>query len=415
MEGRHISTTRISVIIGGVIAAIVVLALGNRLVETNNAGYYQVKQSFPAGNMSVRNEASMYGQWLGDITQYQLSTTVDFTGEKSGAAEEDGVIRTAPLAVTFQGNSTAQVSGVIKYQLSKKTDTQLKLHELYRGNDAIAETLVRQTVAEATKLAGPVFTPEEARTTRREEFTSLVRDMLEQGIFATKSKMTTVLDDDGRKRQVQVTELKLDKDGNRQVIKQSPLKDYDIQIVQFVVRGFAFDKVTQDLMMAKKQAEQEKVVARANAEKAKQDAITAEEQGKAKVATAKAEKLVEKIKAVTDAQKAFEVAEFKKKETGELAKAKILAGEAEARVARQKVAAGLTPLEKAEIEMKTRIGMAEAWSKRPVPAMIMGGSNGKGSGGGADTALQVMGVKAMLDMTQSIERNVKTQTHNGGK
>ena len=57
-----------------------------------------------------------------------------------------------------------------------------------------------------------------------------------------------------------------------------------------------FDETIDMLISQKKKAEQQKVVAKANAEKAKQDAITALEQGKARVASAKADEEVEKIK-----------------------------------------------------------------------------------------------------------------------
>ena len=64
------------------------------------------------------------------------------------------------------------------------------------------------------------------------------------------------------------------------------------------------------MIARKKDAEQNKVVAMANAVKAKQDAITAEEQGKARIAEAKAIAEVEKITAVVEAQKKAEVAKL---------------------------------------------------------------------------------------------------------
>jgi len=44
---------------------------------------------------------------------------------------------------------------------------------------------------------------------------------------------------------------------------------------------------------------------------------------------------------------------------------------------RLKVAAGLTPLEKATIEKETRIGVAEALAKRPVPKIVMNRGGGQ--------------------------------------
>jgi len=387
------------------IALITVFFLGGSVVETNNSGFYQVKQAFVTGEMSVRNEPGTYGQMLGTITTYPLSTTVSFNDLKEAEAGEDGaLVRTGSMDVTFQGNSKADVRGSIKYQLSKKFDHQLELHETYRSNDAIAETLVRQTLAEAIKNSGPLFTPEEARTTRREEYVTLVQDQTVHGLYKTTSEMTSVMGEDGNKRQFQITKMELDKDGNRIIVKTSPLTTYGVRVVQLVITGLDFDKVTDDLMQAKKKAEQEKVVARTNAEKAKQDTITEQEQGKARVAKAQEDKLVEKIQAVTDAQKKFEVAEFERKEAGERAKSKEIEGRAEAVVASLKVAAGLSPLERAKIDQATAIGVAKEMAnvKFPESMIIVGGSsNGKA---GAVDPFTAVGLESFINISDKMTK-----------
>ena len=387
------------------IALITVFFLGGSVVETNNSGFYQVKQAFVTGEMSVRNEPGTYGQMLGTITTYPLSTTVSFNDLKEAEAGEDGaLVRTGSMDVTFQGNSKADVRGSIKYQLSKKFDHQLELHETYRSNDAIAETLVRQTLAEAIKNSGPLFTPEEARTTRREEYVTLVQDQTVHGLYKTTSEMTSVMGEDGNKRQFQITKMELDKDGNRIIVKTSPLTTYGVRVVQLVITGLDFDKVTDDLMQAKKKVEQEKVVARTNAEKAKQDTITEQEQGKARVAKAQADKLVEKIQAVTDAQKKFEVAEFERKEAGERAKSKEIEGRAEAVVASLKVAAGLSPLERAKIDQATAIGVAKEMAnvKFPESMIIVGGSsNGKA---GAVDPFTAVGLESFINISDKMTK-----------
>ena len=272
--------------------------ISGNLFETNDAGFYQVKQAWISGGLSVRNPPGTYWQGFGKITTYQQAVTLDFSGSKQGQGSEGGqpdsdlgghATVDTPFAVTFQGNSTASVSGVIKVRLPADETKQIAMHNTYRNEASVIDTLVRQSVGEAIKLAGPMFTAEEARTTKREEFTTLVLEMIENGIYQTYSTVETTTDEDHVARTVAVTRLKRDKDGKPLVAKAAALHDFGVSVVQFAIRGLDFDKVTQDLMMAKKQAEQEKIVARANAEKAKQDALTAIEQGKAIVAKAQAE------------------------------------------------------------------------------------------------------------------------------
>jgi regulator of protease activity HflC (stomatin/prohibitin superfamily) len=239
-----------------------------------------------------------------------------------------------------------------------------------------------------------MFTAEEARVTKREEYTSLVLEMIQNGIYRTNSTIQKIKGEDGTERNVTVTRITLDANGKPTVVKASPLKDFGISIVQFSLRGLDFDKVTQDLMMAKKTAEQEKIVASTNAEKAKQDTITAQEQGKAKVASAQAEELVAKVRKTTQAQAEFEVAQFQAKKAIESAKAKRVEGEAEAHIAALKVHAGLSPLEKATIQKETAIGVAEALSKIQFPAsMILAG----GSDSGKMNPLDALGYRSLYD------------------
>jgi regulator of protease activity HflC (stomatin/prohibitin superfamily) len=407
---------KIGILVFAFLALITAMVLIPNLYETNSAGYYQVKQAWLSGDLTVRNTPGTYWQGLGKIETYQLAATLDFTGGSQGQGGEDSghgqetddgtAYIDSPFAVTFQGNSTATVSGVIKVRMPTDPTKQLNLHNLYRNESAVVSTLLRQTVGEAVKLAGPMFTSEEARTTKREEYTSLVLDMIQNGIYETYNTIETVKDEDGNIRNNTVTRLRLDKNSQPIVKKPSPLKDFGVSVLQFTLRGLDFDKVTQELMMAKKQAEQEKILARAQAEKAKQDAITEIEKGKATVAKAQAEENEKKIRQVVKAQADFESAQYQKKQANEVAQAKILEGEAEARVARLKVQAGLTPKERAEIDKEKAIGIARELSKVQFPAsmVVVGGEGGKGGKVDPFTAL---GLNSMYDMTKRMEAENK--------
>jgi hypothetical protein len=153
-------------------------------------------------------------------------------------------------------------------------------------------------------------------------------------------------------------------------------------------------------MMAKKEAEQKKIVARADAEKAKQDALTAIEQGKATVAKAQAEENEKKIRQVVKAQADFESAQFQRKQAEEVAKAKRVEGEAEAAVARLKVSAGLTPLERAEINMKTQIGVAAELAKMQWPSSMVI-NNGGGKGGSANP-IEAIGMQSLYNLSKQM-------------
>lgn len=107
-----------------------------------------------------------------------------------------------------------------------------------------------------------------------------------------------------------------------------------------------------------------------------------------------------KVKAVevTKAQQAYEVASLAAKEAMENAKKVKAEGDAEAFRQAALVRAGLSPKEKAEIEMKTKIGVAEALSKLELPRVVMAGGNTSNGG----TAMDAMGLKMVSDLVDKM-------------
>ncbi len=131
--------------------------------------------------------------------------------------------------------------------------------------------------------------------------------------------------------------------------------------------------------------------------------LRAEEEGKAKATTAKWEQ--EKVKAVevTKAEQLFLVAEFQAKEAEEKAKKILAEGRAEAETARLKVAAGLSPYERAEFERDTKIGVAKAFASYQgdwVPKVM----SGSPSNGNSNSAMDAVGIKMMMDIVDKISK-----------
>ena len=357
--------TKVTIAISAIMLIISLFFIGE-LFETNDFKTYHIKQAAISGDMSVINEPGVYMQLFGSVEAYDRAGILYFSKDKLDGGDAD---ETQPLGCTFMGNSTAKVSGVLKYSLPLTEKQRLDLHRQYGNQDAVMLQLVRNTVAASLKQAGPMFRPEEAFITRRGEFTKLVQDMLINGLYKTKSEEKEIMRDN-KKIKVLETRLVLDSLGQPIVTKESPFKRFGITLTQFDIKDFDFDRTTTDLIHSKKKAEQTQVLARAEAEKAKQDAITAEEKGKAEIAKAKAQEEVDKIRAVTKAQKEKEVAELQAKKNyevsrlealkaKEVAKKTIAEGRAEAEINKLKVKAGLTPQEKEQFRNEREIAIAK--------------------------------------------------------
>ena len=387
------------------IALILVLSLANQVVETNDLGYYQIKQAAISGELSVKNDEGMYFQGFGNIHTYKISDTYFF----------DGTEGSTPITVRFQDGGTAAVHGSLKYRLSGIVDNQIALHRDFRGQQAVRLNLVAPIVKEALKQSSPFMDAEDSYSTKRSEFTSLIEDQITQGIFETVTREEKRQDKEGNYFIKKWNEVKLGEDNKPLFRKPSPFLDYKITVVRFVITNIDYDETIDALIHEKKKAQQKMVVAKAKAEESKQDAITARESGKARIAKAKADQEVEKITEVTKAEKAkavaqlnaerdfnvaklnaekkLTVAELNKKAADETAKAKLVLGESEAKVAKLKVAAGLTPLKEAEIMKETQIGVARELSKLKLPETFISG--GSGSNGGVDP-FTAIGLESLL-------------------
>jgi regulator of protease activity HflC (stomatin/prohibitin superfamily) len=367
MDLDELNFKKLGILIGGGVLLLTLGLSSFSLFETNDEGFYQVKQAAMSGSMSVRQTAGTYLQAFGTITTYQVSDSFSF--DKKDGAE--------PLNVRFQDGGTATISGSVRFRLSANEGDQLSLHRDYKSYDTVKSVLIKQAVTEALIQTASMFKAEESYASRRSEFTSLVEDQIKEGLYETIANEVKEKDVDGNEFNDTNIVVVKDKNGNR-VIKKTPLhKRYNVDILQLVIKEIDFDETIDNLIAKKKEAEQQKVVARANAERAKQDAITARERAAAEVAVAKGLEEVEKIKAVTKAQKEFEVAQLEKKKAEEDARASEIKGQAEARINQLKVNAGLTPQERAEYEVRKADVVSKNLASIKLPSMmVIGGGNG---------------------------------------
>lgn len=392
----EIGFKKIAAIALSIVGLIVLAVTLPQLVETNNEGYYQIKQAAMTGEISIRSTPGTYAQMGANIVTYPISDIYNFTTDKTGV--EDSEV-SEPIMVAFNGGGRAAISGSVKFRLSLVEADQKLLHQDFRGYKAVEHGLIRQTMQEVLNKTAATMKAEESYSSKLAEFTQLAEDQLVSGVYETIAKVNTSKDSEGNEIVDTVVEIKKGPDGKPLIAKKSALLRYKVEIINFTIKGFKYDEKTEAIIAKKQEAEQAKVVARANAERAKQDAITAVETGKAKVAQAEAEALVVKKKAVIEAQKEFEVAEQLKKKAKEESEATLLTERAQAEANRLKVSAGLTPQERAEFDMKTRIGVAAELAKTKFPDnMIIGGQGGNGS----TSPIEALGMNALYDLSQKM-------------
>ena len=413
-----------------VVTVVVLILLG--VFATKLVGYKQstellVKQS-PFGTLSCVDGQGIYFKGFASIYKYDLAKSFYFnssTEKVDGYGWEGDEDDEDDISVTLSRNANADISGYLMYELPTDCDKLIELHKNQRSDKGIKHNLVRNAVLSAVRKTAPLFTAEEAKVTKIAEFRRLAEDQLVEGEYLTTIEVLKEkagedeVDSTGKvvkKAEVQeyrVTKLKLDKDGHRIITKKSPITQYGIVVKQLEIQNVKLDPKAQQQLDIVKEREMQRVANATAAETAKQKAITAKAEGDARIAEAKATQEVQKMTEVTMAEKEKAVAILNAEREKEVARLNALKaiedakrikaeGEAEAAANRAKVAAGLSPQERAEWEYKTKVGVAEALAKSShplVPEIMM---TGDGKNGGAGTAMDAVGLNMLMDLTTKL-------------
>lgn len=381
-ESKH----TIKFYVGGIaLGAAVILALlfGASIVHSNNVQNFQVVQSLN-GDIEIRSEGGIYCRFFPKIWNYPKVNTVFFSNERAESKDQDGV------QVRFSNKGEGDVSCQVVYRLYTDNESIRQLHTYSGGNIDVIDNLVLSKLKDIAMTCASHITSSQA-IENREDFAIAIRKLF---------------------------------------VGNAELKAAGIVVEQFSITKVNFDKITTDLFQAQQKADLQKKTAEAE----KQNLLMQKErtiaQYEQQVAESKGKAEVEKIKAVTDAQRQKELAEIRAQQevtVAELAKkqatveaekklevAEIQRKEEAARLevikiqSDQKVAAArakeqeiklsgaMTEQEKVrlEIEKETKIGVAREWAKgvasMRLPNTLMIGGAGEGGVAPIDTLINLM-------------------------
>lgn len=262
--------------------------------------------------------------------------------------------------------------------------------------------LVAQNVVKVIYASGPLMSAFESYAEKKNDMVAYITDQLTYGVYKTTVREEDTIDSfTGESKKVKVASLVADENAPNGYVRseKSPFTSYGVIIDQVSITEITYDDKVNQQIQTQQQANMSIQTKKAEALAAQQDAIKAEAEGKAAAAKAKWEQ--EKVKAteVTKAEQEREVARLAA-EKAEFDKKRIVAeGQAEAEANRLKVAAGLTPQERAEWEYKTKVGVAEALSKTKWPTIVMSGNQSGGS-----NAMDVIALKQMTDLVDKMSK-----------
>lgn len=373
------------------------------LVETNNAGFFKVRQMPVTGELTWYTTPGMFPQLWGKVTTYKEAGTYRFNDEE----DTDVSINSPAIEVRFNDAGKARIAGSTRFTLPGDHESLNVIHNKFRSYSSVASSLVQPTVEQAILLTASLMSAEESYSGRRAEFGQLVEDQIRHGIYLTEFRTETIKDSrTGDPITVRIVSIKRNSDGNP-IRKGNPLHAYGVSVTQFFLdKDFTYEEGVLSQISNARESLMKTVAAKAAAERALQERITAEAEGQANVMKAQYEAEVVKVQAVVDAEREKAVAETMAAQNLEVAKLaklqaeqyklqQILIGEGDGERKRLVLEADGALEQKLATFERTQAMWAKAYATRPVPSVVWSGGGGND---GTNTSNTDLSTQTFIDL-----------------
>jgi len=393
MDIKNWSIKKISIIAVSIVALIVLISYSGKMYEEVGAGEIVVIQHPISGELEVITTPGTYSQYLGTATHYKKRSNIWFSNQRTQGDTADQSIK-----IRFNDGGHAQLSGAVSMQLPLDRKGIINFHTNFGSQEALEHDLVTTIIQKAVYMTGPLMSSKESYAEKRNDLIAYIEDQASHGVYKTTQKDIKTTDAfTGTEKVITIVDIQKDSKGTFLRQEKSPIQNYNITLSNLSINSIDYDNNVEKQIVDQQKLTMQVQTAIANAKKSEQDALTAEQKGKADAASAKWDQEVIKAKLVTQAQQQKEVAELNVKTASLEAQKTRIDADAESYKNAKLVVAGLSPIDKADYEMKTKIGIAEALAKITLPATYMtnGASNGKGS---ASMLESILGANLLQNM-----------------
>jgi hypothetical protein len=402
------------------------LALSNSLFFYSRFGhqYYLV---YPTGGWSTVFSSGFKFRWFATIQEWQKEIDIKVVAEDASTEGIEGMIldqvtfinssgqkETVPgIGITFIDRVGAAVQISVRMKMPEDPETFRALAESFRNPMNLINNTLIPTIKEQVSNTGYMFAAQDYISGAATDFRQAIDDQLKYGGYSAERKeyndtIYTSIQVAGPRVIKEINTRyriirKTDKDGKLIRIPHEITKN-NILVTQVIVDevypepAFKQRLEAQRDISAQKRIEMEKI----ETAKAEQQRILAEgERDKAKERMEQEKEQVKQLIAIETQLKQ----ETTKKQLAEIAlqtarlesEQNLVRERAQAEANRLKVAAGLTPQERAQIQKETAIGVAEKLADMKFPQVyIEGGKDGKGNLGLIESLIGAEMAKTMV-------------------
>ncbi len=390
------------VAIGGALLIVLLLVLGDNLIENNDAPYIKIKQALD-GTLTVRTKPGIFWQGFGNITKYSKSKILWFSKES-----HEGLTRDQSIQVRYRDGGNAFISGSIRYVLPydhpDAQELMIGLHKAYRNQNNFVDRAVQRLLIETIQQSAGFFTSEESYTTHKSTYADYVRDQIMNGVYEVAQITDTTIRPGGELKIIPKNIIRRD-DKGKIMRKANPLAKFGVSITNVTIYDPIYEQDIQKQIAQRLQSKMQVIVARSEASLRTQEQITMKAQGERDVELERYTQLVVNIREELEAEQDKSVQTLLSKMRAEAAEVNKRAQEWNGKAEKERgrgMATSKRLLQEADknLDIKMQavivkhkaIADALAAGKNILPEIIFS------EGSGSNTIIEAMGINALQEM-----------------
>jgi hypothetical protein len=366
----------------------------------NMAGNRQVVQTI-GGDLSTRFEPGLYySGFLSTVTTYPNNITIQVGPEEKKSKETN--YWSLSNTGTFSEGDQAQMGHTVKWDLPVTQRDMIDLHITYNNIDNLATTTLMQYQRETASYSCQRMTSETHYSGGQSQLKDYFQDQLRNGQVLLESETKSQIQSDGTSRTYIEVNAKTDAKG----ITLRTIGD--VQRFQLRPSFVSIDHIVYDERIIKKL--KEKIDAAAEEATSKQKLITAQQkeqtaivEGREKIAQVKSTEEAEEQKSVIQARKVKLVSKEEAEQAKYVADKIEQEGRAQAATNKALVAAGLTPVQQMERDIKIADVVSKNISGASTPQVVIMG----GDGGSANEVMKIFGAERSLELIKKMSNKDK--------
>lgn len=300
---------------------------------------------------------------------------------------DENTVEVGHIEIRFNDATTAKAAGITQFILPSSEEEMLAMHNAHKSAKALVKRRLAPYTSECLKSSAQLMSSEMHYGGGRAQMTQDYLDQLKNGAFLLKTQEMTIYDSiEKTSKKVYRNTIVTDKTGTTQR-KFSSIKEYGLTVADAQITDVDYESKVDEKLVKIINAVTNSAISKQDLMTAQQQTLTAKAQGEKKLVETEYIQKNQQTIEVVQAETKVKLQEQLKLEAKLAAEAAVFAAQktrvdadAEAYKNRQLVSSGLTPWDKADFEMQTKIGVAKALSAITLPAYYApGGTSGNNS------------------------------------